>query len=253
MSGGTDDNALRAAARAELAPTGALRAGINLSNFLLVTGRSASGEPEGVSPSMAAEVARRLGVPVRYVPYRSPGELADAAVADAWDIGLIGAEPARAAHIDFTDAYAEIEATYLVPPGSPIVSVDDVDRPGHHIAVPARAAFELWLTDHVRHATLHRTTGRDGAFSTFVEQKMHALAGLRASLADDAARLPGARVLDGAFTSVQQAIGAKKHKPAAMAFLRAFVRDAKDSGLVAQLIQRFGVDGRLSVARSAAR
>jgi polar amino acid transport system substrate-binding protein len=37
----------------QLAPTGVLRAGINLGNFLLVTGRGPSGDPEGVSPDMA--------------------------------------------------------------------------------------------------------------------------------------------------------------------------------------------------------
>src|SRR3712207_7588557 len=112
----------------ELAPTGVLRAGINLGNFLLVTGRSASGDPEGVSPDMARAIADRLGVPVRYVPYARPGELADAAGTGAWDIGLIGAEPPRAEKIAFTPAYCEIEATYLVPAASPIASIAEVDR-----------------------------------------------------------------------------------------------------------------------------
>src|SRR6202051_2301251 len=101
----------------ELAPTGVLRAGINMSNFLLVTGKSASGDPQGVSPDMAAEIARRLSVPVAYVQYERPSILADAAGTNAWDIGLIGAEPQRAAKITFTAAYCEIEATYLVPAG----------------------------------------------------------------------------------------------------------------------------------------
>src|SRR3712207_3940036 len=99
---------------AQLAPTGILHAGINMGNFLLVTGRSPSGDPDGVSPSMARAIADRLGVPVRYVPYARPGELADAVGTGAWDIGLIGAEPQRAEKIAFTAAYAEIEATYLV-------------------------------------------------------------------------------------------------------------------------------------------
>ena len=107
-------------ARAELAPTGVLRAGINLSNFLLVTGRSAKSEPVGVAPDMAKEIAASLGVPVTYVPFKSPGELADQAGKNVWDIGLIGAEPQRAAVITFTAAYVEIEATYMVPAGSPI-------------------------------------------------------------------------------------------------------------------------------------
>ena len=101
----------------QLAPTGVLRAGINLSNFLLVTGKSPTGDPVGVSPDMAAEIAQRLGVPVKYAPFKTPGELADAADTGAWDIGLIGAEPQRAEKIAFTAAYCEIEATYMVPGG----------------------------------------------------------------------------------------------------------------------------------------
>src|SRR5580658_8668537 len=112
--------------KSELAPTGVLRAGINMSNFLLVTGKTASGDPDGVAPDMAAEIARRLGVPVRYVQFERPSKLADAAGTNAWDIGLIGAEPQRAEKITFTDAYCEIEATYLVQPNSPFQSAGDV-------------------------------------------------------------------------------------------------------------------------------
>src|SRR5438552_7845713 len=124
----------------ELAPTGALRAAINMGNFLLVTGRTPSGDPEGVAPDMAREIAAKLGVPVAYVRYARPGELADAAGSGVWDIGLIGAEPQRAEKISFTPAYVEIEATYLVPAGSSLETIADVDRPGVRIAVSARSA-----------------------------------------------------------------------------------------------------------------
>ena len=99
---------------AQLAPNGVLRAGINLSNFLLVTGKTMAGDPVGVAPDMAKAIADHLGVGLQLVPFPSPGPLADAAVDDVWDIGLIGAEPQRATHIQFSDAYVEIEATYLV-------------------------------------------------------------------------------------------------------------------------------------------
>src|SRR2546423_14707779 len=95
----------------ELAPTGVLRAAINMGNFLLVTGKAPNGDPTGVSPDMAAAVAARLGVPVKYVPYARPGELADDAPKGLCDIGNIRAQPPRAAGIHFTPAYCEIEAT----------------------------------------------------------------------------------------------------------------------------------------------
>jgi polar amino acid transport system substrate-binding protein len=232
----------------ELAPHGVLRAAINMGNFLLVTSRTPSGDPAGVSPDMAAAIAERLGVPVKYVPYAKPGELADAAGSDAWDIGLIGAEPARAEKIAFTAAYVEIEATYLVPAGSPLQTIADVDRPGIRIAVSARSAYDLWLERNIKQATLVRSDGLNSAVELFVRDKLDALAGLRPGLLGDIQKIPGARILDGQFTAVQQAIGTAKRNAGGAAFLAAFVEEAKKSGLVAKLIEKHGVVGRLSVA-----
>jgi len=231
----------------ELAPTGVLRAGINLGNFLLVTGRTADGDPEGVAPDMAREIATRLGVPVKYVPYKTPGELADAAGTGAWDIGLIGAEPARAEKIAFTAAYVEIEATYMVPAGSPLKTIADVDRAGVRIAVTARSAYDLWLARNIKHAELVRSNSLDAACEQFVRDKLDALAGLRPRLLSDVQKLPGARILDGQFTAVQQAVGTARPNTAGAAFLSDFVEKAKASGFVAGLIERHKVVG-LSVA-----
>lgn len=232
----------------ELAPKGVLRAGVNMSNFLLVTGRTPAGDPAGVSPDMARAIADRLGVPVQYVPFPKPGELADAADDDRWDIGLIGAEPARAERIAFTAAYVEIEATYLVPAGSPLQAIGDVDRPDVRIAVSAGSAYDLWLERNIRHATLVRAEGLGGAYELFVHDRLDALAGLRPGLLGDAAKLPGSRILDGQFTAVQQAVGTQRKNVAGAAFLREFVEEAKRSGFVASLIEKHGVVGRLSVA-----
>jgi polar amino acid transport system substrate-binding protein len=226
---------------AELAPAGVLRAGINLSNFLLVTGRAANGDPQGIAPDMAGEIAARLKVPLRLIPYESPGKLADA-VAD-WDVGLIGAEPARAEQITFSAAYLEIEATYLVPASSTIRSVEEVDRKGVRIAVAQRSAYDLYLTRTIQHAELVHAAGLDASYDLFVREKLDALAGLRPRLVKDVQKLPGARVLDGRFTAVQQAVGTPKARTASAAFLAAFVEEAKASGLVARLIERHGVHG----------
>jgi polar amino acid transport system substrate-binding protein len=233
--------------KSQLAPHGVLRAGINMSNFLLVTGRSASGDPEGVSPSMARAIADRLGVPVKYVPYAKPGELADAVGTDVWDIGLIGAEPARAEKIAFTAAYAEIEATYLVPAGSPLKTIADVDKAGVRIAVTARSAYDLWLERNIKQATLVRSSSLDAALDQFVAEKLEALAGLRPRLLTDVHKLPGATILPGQFTAVQQAVGTAKANGAAATWLREFVEEAKASGLVGRFIEEHKVSG-LSVA-----
>ncbi|MEO6927723.1 MAG: transporter substrate-binding domain-containing protein [Casimicrobiaceae bacterium] len=234
----------------QLAPTGVLRAGINMGNFLLVTGRSQAGEPEGVSPDMARAIAVKLGVEVRFVPFATPGELADAAGNDVWDVGLIGAEPQRAAKIDFSPAYVEIQSTYMVPPASTLQTVADVDRNGVRIASTARAAYDLWLERNIRNATVVRTASLDAAFEAFATDGLEALAGLRPRLVVDQAKMPGARILPGQFMAVQQAIGTTRGNADAAGFIRIFVEQAKASGFVAGLIKRHKVNG-LSVAPAA--
>lgn len=235
------------AARSQLAPTGKLRVGINLSNFLLTRTDPKTGEHGGVAVDLGRELARRLGVAAEILPYESPGKLADAAKSGVWDVGFLGAEPQRANEIDFTAAYVEIEATYLVPPGSPIKSIGEVDREGVRIAISGKSAYDLYLTRNLKHAQLVRETGADNVFKRFVDDKLEALAGLKPRLITDQQNLPGSRILDGRFTAVQQAIGTPKGRPEGAQYLREFAEDVKRSGLVAQLIEKNHVRG-LTVA-----
>lgn len=233
-----------------LAPGGTLRTGLNFSNFLLTGKDPVTGAPRGIAVDMAKELARRLGVPVAFEGYDSPGKLGDAVTTGAWDVAFLAVEPVRAATIDFASAYLEIEATYLVPAGSPLGSVAEVDRPGVRVAVSDRSAYELYLSRSLKNAQLVRADGLEGSYQRFVADRLDALAGLRPRLVSDAARLPGSRVLEGRFTAVQQAIGTPKGRTGAVEYLRAFVEDAKASGLVADIIARNGVQG-VSVAPAA--
>ena len=230
-------------AKSELTPSGKLRVGVNLGNFLLVNKDPASGALHGVVPDLAAELARRLGTTADLISYPGAGQVADAASTDAWDVGFIGAEPQRAAVIEFTLAYVEIPATYLVPAGSPIRSVEEVDRPGVRVATAARSAYDLYLSRNLKHAELVRAEGIPASYDLFVNEKLDVLSGLLPRLTSDVARLPGARILEGRFTAIQQAIGTPKARTAAAAYLREFVAEIKSSGLVAELIAKHGVKG----------
>jgi polar amino acid transport system substrate-binding protein len=181
------------------------------------------------------------------VPYKTPGELGDAVGTNAWDIGLIGAEPQRAEKIAFSAAYVEIEATYMVPPGSPIKSIAEVDRKGVRIAVSARSAYGLWLENNIKNATLLPISGLDAAYNKFADEKLEVLAGLRPGLLKDIEKMPGATILAGKFSAVQQAVGTAKANKAGAEYLSSFVEQAKKSGLVANLIEKHKVKG-LSVA-----
>ncbi len=233
--------------RSELGPTGTLRVGLNHGNFLLVAPGSKGAEPHGVAPDVARELGRRCGLTVEFVNFDTAGTLADAVDTGAWDVAFLGAEPQRASEIAFTAAYLEIPSTYLVPAGSPIRSIADVDREGVRIAVAAQSAYGLYLERSVKHARLVQTKGLDASFDVFVAEKLDALAGLKPRLLMDVEKLPGARVLDGQFAAVQQAIGTPKGRAEAAKYLRAFVEEVKASGFVAEAISRNAVHG-VSVA-----
>ena len=235
------------AARADLAPTGKLRAGINYGNFILARKDPASGESRGVAIDLMGELGGRLGVPTEIVAYDSVAAMVDAAKTGAWDIAFLGIDPAREGEISFTAAYLEIEATYLVPAVSPLRAAADVDREGVRVAAPARANYELFLSRNLKRAQLVRAPNADAAFDLLVTGKVDALAGLKQGLIGLAEKLPGSRMLDGRFMAVPQAVGVPRGRDAGLAYLRGVVEDAKASGLVARAIDKTGARG-VSVA-----
>ena len=235
------------AAQAELAPSGRLRVGLNYGNFLLVLKDAPGGEPRGVAPDLGRELARRIGVPVQFVKFDSAGKLADGVRSGMWDVAFLGNEPQRANEIAFSSAYLEIPVTYLVPAGSPLHKLADVDREGVRIAVADKSAYHLFLMRNLKHAELIAADGIDASGKLFVEEKLEALAGLKPRLLADARKLPGSRVLEGQLTAVQQSIGTPRSRDAAARYLREFAEDVKRSGFVAEAIARHKVPG-VSVA-----
>jgi polar amino acid transport system substrate-binding protein len=230
-------------ALAELAPLGKLRVGINHGNFLLVTPGSPFGAPTGIAPDLALELGRKAGLAVEFVSYDGAGKLADAVKDAEVDVGFLGNERERADAIAFSPAYLELPVTYLVPAGSPIARLEDVDREGVRIAVSARSAYDLFLSRELKHAQLVRAEGIPASAKLFAAEKLEALAGLKPGLMEAAGKLPGSRILEGQVTAVQQSIGAPKLRSAAAAFLREFVEEAKRSGLVRRLVEKHGIRG----------
>jgi polar amino acid transport system substrate-binding protein len=241
---------ISSATRSELAPTGKLRVGINYGNFLLAKKDPASGAPHGIAADLAHELGKRSGLAVEFVTYDAAGKMADAVKSGAWDVAFLGAEPQRANEIAFTPAYLEIEATYLVPAGSSIRTIADVDREGVRIAVAEKSAYDLFLSRSLQRAQLIRAPGIDASYKLFVDNKLEVLAGLKPRLIADAVMLPGSRVLDGQFTAIQQAIGTPRSRDAAAKYLREFAEDIKASGFVAQAIARHNVRGVTVAAKA---
>lgn len=235
------------AARAELAPTGKLRAGMNLGNTLFTTKDPSTGELRGVSVDLMRELASRLGVPLEMVVHATPGEVADAVDKGTWDVAILAIAQARAQTIAFSPPISEIEATYAVHKDSPIRSVAQVDASGVRIAAPAKAGYELYLTQTLRNATLVRTSGFAASIDLFRARGADAVAALKPNLLDSMAKMPDARLLEGRFMTVNHGLCTPRARRAAAEYLKAFAEDVNASGFVARSIARHGVQGLSAV------
>jgi polar amino acid transport system substrate-binding protein len=221
---------------ADLAPTGVLRASINLGNPVLARGTPQA--PSGVTVDIAREVAARLGTPAELACFGAARESLAALTSGRADIGFLAIEPARAADLAFTAPYVIIEGVFAVPAGSPLTSVADVDAPGVRIGVRQGSAYDLYLTRTLRHAAVVR--GDDGT-TVFLADNLEAAAGIREPVTEFVATRPGLRLIDGAFMQIRQAVAvAKGRQPPTMAFLAALVEDLKASGFIATALARSG-------------
>jgi polar amino acid transport system substrate-binding protein len=229
--------------RSDLAPAGKLRVGINYGNPVLATRDPGSGELSGVAVDLARELGRRIAVPVELVAFASAGQMVDGLKAGLWDIAFLAVDVGRAGEITFTAPYVEIEGTYLVPAGSPLHTIADVDRAGVRIGVSANSAYDLFLTRSVKYAELVRASDPNAAFELLVAGKVDVVAGVRQPLIANAEKLPGSRVFADRFMAIQQALGIPRGRDEGAKYLREFIEDAKASGLVARAIEKAGVRG----------
>jgi len=235
---------------AALAPTGRLRVGINYGNPVLAKREASSGELRGVAVDLARELGRRTELPVEIVAFESAGKMFDAVKAGAWDVAFLAVDPGRASEIDFTAPYLEIEGTYLIPPGAPFRSVDDVDRDGVRVGVSAKSAYDLFLSRSLKHAQIVRAQSPESALDLILSNKVDVLAGVRQMLVAHAPKLPGSRVFEDRFMAIGQAMGIAKGRGEAVKYLREFVEDVKASGFIARAIDNAGVKG-VSIAPAA--
>lgn len=243
MAGCATPRAVPDAARAELAPTGKLRAGMNLSNTLFTQKDAATGELRGVAVDLMRELASRLGVPLAFVVHATPGDVADAVNKNTWDVAILAIAQARAQTIAFSPPISEIEATYVVHKDSALREAAQADAAGVRIAAPAKAGYELYLTRTLRSATLVRTKNLADSIDHFNGRRVDALAGLKPILLESMGKLPDGRIVEGRFMTVNHGLSTPRTRSAAAAYLKAFAEDLNASGFVARSIERNGVQG----------
>lgn len=226
-----------------LAPTGTLRVVINMGNAILTRTKD-DGQPAGISVDLARAFARSRGLPLELVTVPNAAASVEAIGAGSADLGFFAIDPARAELVRFTDPWVLIEGWYLVPEASPIVSVDQVDRPGHRIAVAKGSAYDLFLSRTITQAGLQRTKTSQEVVDFCLSNGFEVAAGIRQQLEADQARHPGLRLLPGRFMVIRQALGVPAGRdPAVSATVNDFLAGARDGGLVARLIAENRAEG----------
>ena len=233
----------------QLAPTGILRVGINMSNFLLVSGVNSSGLPEGVSPDLGKKIAKELNIPHKLVQYKRPGELADAVNKNQWDIGNIAFEPKRAETIDFTNSYVNINANFLVRKIDNFKTNEDVSKARVKIAVLERSAYDLWLTENFKDIELIRASSIQNSHILFNEGKANVLAGLKPKLIEELSTNNQLKIIEDPFTFIKQSVGIKKGSPQVIKFLNDFILKLINDGFIRQLLKKYNVDKKLSIPK----
>jgi polar amino acid transport system substrate-binding protein len=216
-----------------LAPSGKLRAAINLGNMVLAQGTPDA--PRGVTIDLARELGRRLGVSVEFNCFDAAGKSFEGFKSLGLDIVFLAIEPVRAAEIDFTAPYVIIEGVYMVPKASPLKTVEEVDRDGVRIGVAKDAAYDLFLSRSLKHATLVRSAD---SFERVAGGELEAAAGVKQPVVAFAKAHGEVRVIDGRFMEIRQAMGTQKGRDVGARYLRAFVEEMKSSGFVADALKR---------------
>lgn len=232
-----------AAAVAELAPSGTLRAAINFGNPILATRDAVTGAARGISVDLAFELGRRLGVPVELVTYTAAGKVVEGLTSRQWDVAFVAIDPARAVDMDYTAPYVLIEGAYLVGNGSPIKTNEDVDRDGVRIVVGAGSAYDLYLTRELKRAQIVRAPTSPAVTEMMVAKALEVAAGVKQQLEADARRIPDVHLLSGRFMVIRQAMATPKGRPAGVRYLADFIEEMKASGFVADAMQRHRIEG----------
>lgn len=227
-----------------LAPTGTLRATINIGNPVLAGLAEGAQKPHGVSVDIATELARRLGVTPAFVICATAAKAVEAVKAGQVDICFLAVDPARAVDIDYAAPYVVIEGAYMVRSDSPLKDNAEVDRTGIRISAGKDSAYDLFLTREIKNASIVRFGSSQEVIDSFLSQGLEVAAGVKQQLEMDARRVPGLRMLPGRFMEIRQAIGATRGRgEAAGAYLYAFIEELKASGFVAEALKRHGIEG----------
>ncbi len=235
--------------RSQLAPNGTIRFAINYGNPVLAQ-RGPGGDPAGVSVALARRLCDALQAQPIWVPFETAGEVAASAAASVWDVAFMAIDARRAEAASFTPPYVLIEGTYLVGADSEICHVADVDRDGQTVATGRGAAYDLYLSRHLKHARIVRAATSAAAVECFVTGQASAAAGVRQALQAAANQHPGTRVLDDAFMTIRQAMALPHRLATCLPWLSAFVEAAKAEGQVATALQSSGVTATVAPPES---
>ena len=226
----------------QLAPTGKLRGGVVVSPapsaFFAI--RGGKGEIRGVTVDLLNHFAQALKLPLDMQVFENSGQVTDAVASGACDVGFMPRDPAREAKIDFGPAYYFISSTYLVPAGSKIQSIDEVNRQGVRIVAISNTTTARSARRTAPNASVEEVPSVDLMTEMAGKGQGDAFALSHDSFAGLLPKLPGARVLPGHFQQTGISVAVPKGRPAALKLASALLEDAKKSSAVRRALDAAG-------------
>jgi polar amino acid transport system substrate-binding protein len=229
----------------EFAPTGRLRAALNMGNPVLAHSHTAQERPAGVTIDLSRAFAELLGVEVELLPFATAGDSGAALASGQADIGFMAVDPKRAETLHFTAPYVSIDGCYLVRADSPLRHESEVDRAGTKVVIGTGSAYGLFLARHLKAATLVEVpTSEEVPDALAADPELDVAAGVRQQLVADARRLPGVRLLEGSFMTILQAMAMPRARSAqAVQLLDDFLAQKRQAGFITQALARHGIEG----------
>ena len=228
-----------------LAPTGTLRVGVYAGSPSSMVRDPKTGGVVGVAHDLGKALANRLGVPAKVVEFERLAQVIDAVKSGDVDFTVTNATEVRARDMNFTPPLIQVELGYLVPKGSPIVNVSDVDKSGLRIGVSQGSSSQAALGRVYKSATLVPAASLKQAQDMLRKGEVNAFATNKAILFEMLDELPGFQIIEGRWGEENMAIAIPKGREAGMAFVRQFAVDSQTSGQLQAIIAKAGLRGTL--------
>ena len=225
-----------------LAPTGTLRGGVVVApaKSISFATKGDDGAAQGVPVDLLHGFAALLNVPLSLTEFPNSGQLTDAIAEGRCDIGFMPRDAAREARVAFGPSFYLMGSTYLVPAGSEIFTIEQVNREGIRIVAIANTTTARAARRTAPLATVEEVPSVDIMTAMAQRGEADAFALSHDSFIGLLPRIPGARVLPGQFQQTGIGVAVPPGRPGALTLAGQLIEEGKANGLVRRAFDAAG-------------